>query len=123
MAGVKLRAVLHPEDGSEAAEEPYTPGAAGCGESEIHADEEAFGSICRHMRRSIARRGTGLVLGWWMGIRSRGRCRRGITRMGRKILVSRGAGANPRRADSAGVRSADGISGQLSDSGFGYASL
>jgi DNA (cytosine-5)-methyltransferase 1 len=95
-AGPKLRAVLHPEDGSEAAEEPYTLGPR----SMVNPKYTLTKKLWEYLQGYAAKhRAAGNGFGF--GLVGRDDIARTLSaryyKDGSEILVSRGARENPRR--------------------------
>jgi DNA (cytosine-5)-methyltransferase 1 len=95
-AGPKLRAVLHPEDGSEAAEEPYTLGLR----SAVNPKYTLTKKLWEYLQAYAAKhRAAGNGFGF--GLVGRDDIARTLSaryyKDGSEILVSRGARENPRR--------------------------
>lgn len=90
-AGPKLSSILHPQDGTQPAEAPYTTGAKAAAR-QIRVDPEHV-PICRRTRRNTAPPAMASALVWSMATRSRAHCRRATTRTARKFW-SRKAPAN-----------------------------
>ncbi len=95
-AGPKLRAALHPEDGSEAAEEPYTLGPL----SAVNPKYTLTKKLWEYLQAYAAKhRAAGNGFGF--GLVGRDDIARTLSaryyKDGSEILVSRGVGENPRR--------------------------
>ncbi len=94
-AGPKLRSILHPEDGSEDPEEPYTLPPRGQRQSQIHPHRAPL-ALPAELRRQTSRRRQRLRL--WTGgwrLASRAHSPPAITRMARRSWSPAGPRALP----------------------------
>jgi DNA (cytosine-5)-methyltransferase 1 len=95
-AGPKLRSVLHPEDGSEAAEEPYTLGPRGAVNPKYTLTKKLWEYL-----QAYAAKHRAAGNGFGFGLVGREDVARTLSaryyKDGSEILVSRGKGESPRR--------------------------
>jgi DNA (cytosine-5)-methyltransferase 1 len=95
-SGPKLRSILHPEDGSEPAEEPYTLGARGTVNPKYVLTERLWAYL-----QAYAAKHRAAGNGFGFGLVEQDTIARTLSaryyKDGSEILVSRGPDANPRR--------------------------
>jgi DNA (cytosine-5)-methyltransferase 1 len=92
----KLASILHPEDGTQAAEEPYTTGA----EAKVHSKYVLTDKLWAYLQ-AYAEKHRAAGNGFGFGLVNAGSVTRTLSaryyKDGSEILVSRGKGKNPRR--------------------------
>jgi DNA (cytosine-5)-methyltransferase 1 len=96
VAGLKLRSVLHPEDGSEAAEEPYTLEPRGTVNRKYTLTKKLWEYLQAYAAKHRAA-GNGFGFGLVDGDSIARTLSARYYKDGSEILVSQGAGQNPRR--------------------------